>query len=96
MNNKNVSVKQTLHIAAHENCPFIRDFPFIFSFFFCIFRHEKLDIIKGDIFNSESLVPVLEGKDAVLSCLGAHGTSVFRHTTLYSESMKSIMSAMEK
>ncbi|CAH3167708.1 unnamed protein product [Porites evermanni] len=59
-------------------------------------KHEKLDVIKGDILNSESLIPVLEGKDAVLSCLGAHGTSVFRHTTLYSESMKSIMSAMEK
>ena len=69
---------------------------FLFLLFLAFFRHEKLDIIKGDILNSESLVPVLEGKDAVLSCLGAHGTSVFRHTTLYSESMKSIMSAMEK
>jgi len=59
-------------------------------------RHEKLEVIKGDVFNEESLVPILEGKDAVLSCLGAHGTSVFKHTTLYSESMKAISSAMEK
>lgn len=59
-------------------------------------RHEKLEVVKGDVFDSESLVPVLEGKDAVLSCLGAHGTSVFKHTTLYSESMKSISAAMEK
>jgi len=63
---------------------------------FCYNRHEKLEVIKGDVFNTESLVPILEGKDAVLSCLGAHGTSVFKHTTLYSESMKAISSAMEK
>ena len=96
MNKKHLK-QQTLRTAAHEICSFIGDIPFIFYFFFlAFFRHEKLDVIKGDIFNSESLVPVLEGKDAVLSCLGAHGTSVFRHTTLYSDSMKSIMSAMEK
>ncbi|KAL9969694.1 hypothetical protein ACROYT_G021943 [Oculina patagonica] len=59
-------------------------------------KHEKLEVIKGDVLNSESLVPILEGKDAVLSCLGAHGTSVFKHTTLYSESIKAITSAMEK
>lgn len=58
--------------------------------------HEKLEVIKGDVFDSESLNPILQGKDAVLSCLGAHGTSVFKHTTLYSESMKSISAAMER
>ena len=63
---------------------------------FCYNRHEKLEVIKGDVLNAESLVPILEGKDAVLSCLGAHGTSVFKHTTLYSESMNAISSAMEK
>lgn len=59
-------------------------------------KHEKLEVIKGDVFNSESLVPILEGKDAVISCLGVHGSSIFRPTTLYSESIKSISSAMEK
>lgn len=59
-------------------------------------KHEKLQVIKGDVFNSEALVPVLEGKDAVVSCLGAHGTSVFKHTKLYSETMTSIISAMAK
>ncbi|XP_058968375.1 flavin reductase (NADPH) [Pocillopora verrucosa] len=59
-------------------------------------RHEKLEVIKGDVFDSESLNPILQDKDAVLSCLGAHGTSVFKHTTLYSESMKSISAAMER
>ena len=63
---------------------------------FCYNRHEKLEVIKGDVFNAESLLPILEGKDAVLSCLGAHGTSVFKRTTLYSESAKAISSAMEK
>ncbi|XP_022784844.1 uncharacterized protein LOC111325299 isoform X3 [Stylophora pistillata] len=58
--------------------------------------HEKLEVLKGDVFDSESLNPILQGKDAVLSCLGAHGTSVFKHTTLYSESMKSISAAMER
>ncbi|XP_068690388.1 flavin reductase (NADPH)-like [Montipora foliosa] len=59
-------------------------------------KHENLDVIKGDVFNSESLVPVLEGKDAVVSCLGVHGSSLFRPTKLYSETMRSITSAMER
>ena len=71
-------------------------FKVVYTLCVLLHRHEKLEVIKGDVFDSESLVPVLEGKDAVLSCLGAHGTSVFKHTTLYSESMKSISAAMEK
>ncbi|KXJ18180.1 uncharacterized protein At2g34460, chloroplastic [Exaiptasia diaphana] len=59
-------------------------------------KNENLDVVKANIFEPESLVPHLQGKDAVLSYLGAHGTTVFNPTTLYSESMKSIMTAMER
>ena len=61
-----------------------------------VYRHEKLEVVSANIFDSESLVPVLEGKNAVLSCLGAHGTSVFNRTKLYSTSMKAISTAMER
>ena len=53
MNNKNMSVKQTLHIAAHEICSFIRDFPFIFSFFFAFLDMKSWMLSKG-IYSTQS------------------------------------------
>ena len=60
------------------------------------YRHENLEVSKGDVLNVDSLVPILEGKDAVLSCLGVHGTHAFKQTTLYSDSIKAISSAMDR
>src|SRR5690625_5289481 len=33
-------------------------------------RHDGLRVVKGDVFDSDSFHPVLEGKDAVVSVLG--------------------------
>jgi len=48
------------------------------------------------VFDPDSLVPVLEGKNAVLSCLGFQNGTFFSPTTLYSKSMTSITTAMER
>ncbi|XP_030850096.1 flavin reductase (NADPH) [Strongylocentrotus purpuratus] len=52
----------------------------------------NLKVVKGDIYSSESLQPIFEGCDAVLSCLGAQ--TLFSTVTLYSESCKTIVAAM--
>jgi len=59
-------------------------------------KDANLDVVQGDVFDPESLVPVLEGKNAVLSCLGFHNGTFFSPTTLYSKSMTSIATAMER
>jgi putative NADH-flavin reductase len=61
-----------------------------------LYRNENLEVVKGNIFEADSLVEFLNGQDAVMSYLGVHNTSIFNPTTLYSESMKSIMTAMER
>ncbi|CAH3035537.1 hypothetical protein pdam_00011006 [Pocillopora damicornis] len=59
-------------------------------------KQENLEVVKGDIFDVESLVPIIEGKNAVLSCLGFHKGTIFSPTTLYSKSITPITSAMER
>ena len=63
---------------------------------FCFHRDTNLNVVQGDVFDPESLVQVLEGKNAVLSCLGFQNRTFFTPTTLYSKSMTSITTAMEK
>ncbi|XP_052784299.1 flavin reductase (NADPH)-like [Mya arenaria] len=60
-------------------------------------KHENLKIVTADIFDSESLVPHFEGRDAVLSCLGC-GPSFFSIWTItfYTDSVKSIVAALRK
>ena len=48
-----MSVKQTLRIAAHEICSFIRDFPFIFSFCFA-FLDMKSSMLSKGIYSTQS------------------------------------------
>ncbi|KAL9969697.1 hypothetical protein ACROYT_G021948 [Oculina patagonica] len=55
----------------------------------------SLEVVKGDVFDPEFLATVLKGKDAVISCLGFSG-SFFWPTTLYSKSITSITTAMER
>lgn len=57
---------------------------------FC--RHEKLEVVKGDVFDADSITPVLEGKNAVMSCLGFQVGA----KTLYSKSITSIIAAAER
>ncbi|XP_077977400.1 flavin reductase (NADPH)-like [Glandiceps talaboti] len=56
-------------------------------------KHENLQVVEGNIFSDETLVPHLAGVDAVLSCLG--GTTLWK-PTLYSESIRPIVSAMRQ
>ena len=60
------------------------------------FRDPNLDVVQGDVFDPEFLVPVLEGKNALHSCLGFQNGTFFSPTTLYSKSMTSITTAMER
>ena len=63
--------------------------------FFSSFRHDNLEVVKGDACDLESFASAVEGKDAVMSCLGTH-VSIFNPTTLYSESIKAITEAMKR
>ncbi|CAH3167701.1 unnamed protein product [Porites evermanni] len=58
--------------------------------------HENLEVVKGDVFQADSLIPILEGKNAVMSCLGFHRGTFFTPTTLYSKSITEIITAMER
>jgi putative NADH-flavin reductase len=55
-------------------------------------RHDRLDLVKGDIFQPHTFEKVIAGKDAVISCLGVQ-KRVF--TTVYSEGVSNIIKAME-
>ena len=57
---------------------------------FC--RHENLEVVKGDVFDADSITPIFEGKNAVMSCLGFQVGA----KTLYSESITSIITAAER
>ncbi|KAJ7378483.1 hypothetical protein OS493_023018 [Desmophyllum pertusum] len=59
-------------------------------------KHENLEVVKADVFDTESLAPILEGKSAVMSCLGFHWGTFFSPTTLYSKSITSIITATER
>lgn len=59
-------------------------------------QHDKLTIVKGDIFSDSSLEPLFAGQDAVISCLGQTTGGWLEDTTFYSDSMKAIVTAMKK
>lgn len=56
-------------------------------------RHDGLRIVKGDVFDSETFHPVMEGKDAVVSVLGVQQR---KPTTVYSQGTRNIMEGMSK
>ncbi|XP_020600930.1 flavin reductase (NADPH)-like isoform X1 [Orbicella faveolata] len=55
-------------------------------------KHENLEVVKGDVFDADSITPILEGKNAVVSCLGFQVGA----KTLYSKSITSIITAAER
>lgn len=55
-------------------------------------QHPNLKTFKGDVMNRESLIPAMEGQDAVLSALGSPATKV---GVLRSQGTKNIIEAME-
>lgn len=56
------------------------------------FRHEKLEIIKGDATDGDAVSSVIRGTDAVLSALGAGSLGP---TTVYSETIMHIINGMK-
>jgi len=55
--------------------------------------HQHLTVIKGDVMQISSFRGVLQGKTAVISCLG-NGRNI-KATTVYSQGMQNIMEAMK-
>ena len=51
-------------------------------------KHEKLQVVKSDIFDVDFVAKELEGCDAILSCLGAVPTWRWKTELLYSTSIK--------
>ena len=54
-----------------------------------------MQLHEGDACDVESFVSALEGRDAVMSCLGVFA-SIFNPTTFYSESMQAILEGMKR
>ncbi|KAK3742381.1 hypothetical protein QZH41_002607 [Actinostola sp. cb2023] len=48
-------------------------------------KNDNLEVVKANIFEPDSIVPHLEGKDAIVSYLGAHNASIFNPTTFYKD-----------
>lgn len=58
-------------------------------------QHEKLKVVKGNVFSKDSLKPLLHGHDAVISCLG-FPISPLLGVTGYTMSMRAIVQAMQE
>lgn len=56
------------------------------------FSHDRLEVIRGDVLDSDSLEQTIRGKDAVISALGVTHR---KPTTLYSEGTAHVMKAMK-
>jgi putative NADH-flavin reductase len=55
-------------------------------------RNNRLDIVKGDVFQPHTFEKSIAGKDAVICCLGIQKREP---TTVYSEGVNNIIKAME-
>lgn len=56
------------------------------------FRHERLDIVRGDVFQLRTFESAVVGKDVVISCLGIQRREP---TTVYSEGISNILKVMQ-
>src|SRR5438105_13967140 len=56
-------------------------------------HHDRLEIIKVDVFQPHTFEKAIAGKDSVISCLGIQKREP---TTVYSEGVRNIMEAMQK
>jgi putative NADH-flavin reductase len=57
-------------------------------------RHERLRVVRADVFQSSEIGPLMIGADAVLSALGPHSYSA--KTTVCSRGIQSILGAMRE
>jgi putative NADH-flavin reductase len=56
-------------------------------------QHPQLKIVQGDVLQLSTFASDMQGKDAVISCLGVGKSR--KPTTLYSEGIQNIIAAME-
>jgi putative NADH-flavin reductase len=56
-------------------------------------QHERLEIVKGDVFQPHAFKSAITGKDVVISCLGIHKREP---TTVYSEGVSNILRVMQE
>lgn len=56
-------------------------------------EHERLTVVKGDIFDADSFAEAVSGSDAVISCVGS--SSIRPPITIYSQGTRNILNAME-
>ncbi|KAH3805662.1 flavin reductase (NADPH)-like [Dreissena polymorpha] len=60
-------------------------------------KHEKLKVVKANIYNADDMAPHFEGQDAVLSCLGTTPSWFSLWTiTFYTDTAKPIVEALRK
>jgi putative NADH-flavin reductase len=55
-------------------------------------RNNRLEVVKGDVFQPHTFEKFITGKDAVICCLGIRKREP---TTVYSEGVNNIIKAME-
>jgi putative NADH-flavin reductase len=55
-------------------------------------RHERLEVIEGDVLEPETIRGAIAGKDVVISAIGVHDR---RPTTVYSEGVANMIKAMQ-
>lgn len=59
--------------------------------------HPRLNVVKASVTDADALEPVISGADAVVSVLGVSGLLEARKgTTIYSESSRAIIEAMQR
>jgi len=59
--------------------------------------HERLQVVRGDVFDPDSLTAQFRGRDAVLSTIGVTTAGeMFRRVSLYSVGGKNIVAAMKR
>jgi putative NADH-flavin reductase len=57
-----------------------------------VMRHERLTVVKGDVFDANDVAGVVSGRDAIISSLGVPYT--FKPVTIYSSGAANIIAAM--
>jgi putative NADH-flavin reductase len=80
-----IIVEQALNLG-HDVTAFARDPEKV------TIRHKNLKVVKGDILEYRSLLPAVEGQDAVISALGIR---TLKKNTIISDGTKNVLKAMK-
>jgi len=58
-------------------------------------KHENLKVIQGNVDNRGAVLTAMKDHDAIVSCLGIHGSTFWNKTKLYTSSMDSFVAGMK-